>query len=307
MTLLGSLTATRAAHAQGPGHRLDVFVVAHADDWQLFMGDVLVDALRHGRPVVAIITSAGDAARGSEFWHTREAGALASMQAAQGLAGGPLSAPLCTSWRLPARPLRSPRRGTEPGVRTVRVCRGDGTSTAFLRLPDGRPDSSGFAVHGYRSLQKLAQTSLGPLAALDGTAAYTSVTDLAETVAALVRGHERPGMAVHVHSHDPEVLTNPLDHADHRVTGRIALEAARDLHASATLYAGYSNVRRADNLLPEAAAWKMYCFVQYDRAMMTRHGNWSAYAENAWGHAQYLFRTYARPAGSTGLLRHSWP
>lgn len=299
-TLAGSLVTADPAQAQHAAHRLEVFVVAHADDWQLFMGDVLVSALRQRHPVLAIVTSAGDAGRGAEFWRTREAAAVASMQAAQALAGPASVTPRCVPWPVPAA---APR----VGARVVHVCRGDETSTAFLRLPDGRPDGSGFAAHGFRSLQKLASTGLGPLTALDSSGSYVSVSDLAETVATIVRSHQRPGMGVQLHTHDPDVLANPLDHADHRVTGRIAMEAGRRLRATVTLYAGYSNVRRADNLSPEAAAWKAYCFVQYDRTMMTVHGTWSAYAENAWGHAQYLFRTYARPARGAGLVRHAWP
>jgi hypothetical protein len=38
---------------------VDVVVMAHPDDWQLFAGDVVVDALRGGARVVAVVTSAG--------------------------------------------------------------------------------------------------------------------------------------------------------------------------------------------------------------------------------------------------------
>lgn len=308
--LLAGTALPASAHrvrAQGAPYVLDAFVVAHADDWQLFMGNVLVEALRQRQPVLVIVTSAGDAARGTEFWQTREAGAIASMQAALALAGEPVTNTRCTLWQV--RGLASTaREGTAitPG-RLVRACQTGAATTVFLRLPDGRPDGAGFAVHRFHSMTRLATAGYGPIAALDSSARYVSRDDLAKTVAAIISGHRRPGLRVEVRTHDPDPMTNPIDHADHRETGHIALEAARELHVPVTLYAGYSNLRRTDNLTPEAAAWKAYCFVQYDRAMMHRRGTWSAYAENAWAHAVYLSRTYARPAIERGLLRRDWP
>jgi LmbE family N-acetylglucosaminyl deacetylase len=304
---LGGCVPAAAANAQPASYTLDAFVVAHADDWQLFMGDVLVEALRRQHPVLVIVASAGDAARGAEFWQTREQGALASMQAALALAGAPSPVAACVASPVPLAMLNGRRRPAMRPAHTVRTCRTGDATTVFLRLPDGRPDGAGYPVHGYQSLLRLATTGRGPLAALDGSASYATHEDLAETVAGIIRLQHRLSVAVHVHTHDPDPMTNVIDHADHRETGRVALDAARLLHAAATLYAGYSNVRREDNLTPEAAAWKAYCFVQYDRAMMARHGSWSAYAENAWAHALYLSRTYARPNVEHGLLRRAWP
>ncbi len=290
--------------AQPVRHRLQAFVVAHADDWQLFMGDVVVDALRRGDPVLVVMTNAGDAARGNEFWRTREVAALASMRAAQELAAIPSPTPLCTTVRIAVRSVALHRSA---GTHAVRQCHTASMSTVFLRLPDGKPDGSGYAVHAFRSLRKLADSTIARLDAIDSSASYTGLDDLGATVGGIIREHQRIGLTVHVHTSDPEVLTNPIDHADHRVTGLAALDAARSLRAPVTLYSGYSNVHRADNLRPEAAAWKGYCFVAYDRAMMMSHGGWSAYAENAWAHAQYLSRTYARDFSTTGLLRLALP
>ncbi|MFO0092752.1 MAG: hypothetical protein ACK54K_00455 [Gemmatimonadaceae bacterium] len=306
LAMSGSAPAA-VADAQSASYALEAFVVAHADDWQLFMGDVLVEALRRRHPVLVIVTSAGDAARGTEFWQTREQGALASTLAALALAGASARVADCVVSRVPMAALHGHQQSPMPPARAVRTCRTGDAATVFLRLPDGRPDGAGYAVHGYQSLLRLAATGRGPLSALDGSASYASVGDLAETVAGIIRTQQRLGVAVHVHTHDPDPMTNVIDHADHRETGRVALDAARRLHAAVTLYAGYSNVRRADNLTPEAAAWKAYCFVQYDRAMMARHGSWSAYAENAWAHALYLSRTYARPNVEHGLLLRLWP
>jgi len=48
--------------------RVDVVIVAHADDWQLFMGDAIVDRVRAGRRPVFIYLTAGDHGRDSVYW-----------------------------------------------------------------------------------------------------------------------------------------------------------------------------------------------------------------------------------------------
>lgn len=297
------------ADAQPLRPRLQVFVVAHADDWQLFMGDVVVEALRRGDPVLAVLTNAGDAARGNEFWRTREVAALASVRAAEALAGVPATTPLCNSMYVPGHGWPATRASavTGTGAHRVRGCRTPRMTTVFLRLPDGKPGGTGYAVHGFASMKKLADSTIGRLDALDSSASYRGIDDLGATVTGIIREHQRLGLTMHIHTADPDMLANPIDHSDHRVTGQLAIEAARALRVPVTLYSGYSNVRRADNLTPEAAAWKSYCFVAYDRAMMTTHGSWSAYAENAWAHAQYLSRTYARAFHDPGFFRHAMP
>ena len=296
------------ADAQPLRPRLQVFVVAHADDWQLFMGDVVVEALRRGDPVLAVLTNAGDAARGNEFWRTREVAALASVRAAEALAGVPATTPLCNSMHVPGHEWPAARASlVAAATHRVRGCRTPRMTTVFLRLPDGKPSGAGYAEHRFASMKRLADSTIGRLDALDSSTSYRGIDDLGATVTAIIREHQRLGLTMHIHTSDPDVLANPIDHSDHRVTGQLAIEAARALRVPVTLYSGYSNVRRADNLPPEAAAWKSYCFVAYDRAMMTTHGSWSAYAENAWAHAQYLSRTYARAYHDPGLLRHTVP
>jgi LmbE family N-acetylglucosaminyl deacetylase len=300
---------------------VELFVVAHPDDWQLFAGDVVVEALREGARVVAVVTSAGGDDRPAAFWRARERGALASAQAALALAGvgegaGEGAPPATCQARVV--------RGSGLVVASPTVCvqgvqgaqggqgaqRGGRFVTVFLRLPDGRGDGSGFARTGHQSLTALEQGRLLRLDAVDGAGGYRSVGEVANAVVAVLRGEGVPAPAlqgvvgggmsrarVRVHTHDPERRFNPLDHADHRVTGRVALAVAQQLGAPAVVYAGYTNIRRADNLSAQRGAWKAWLFVAYDRVMLAANGRWSAYAENAWAHAAYLGRTYGRPWG----------
>ena len=63
----------------------DVFVVAHQDDWQLFMGDVVAKQIKGGDSVTFIYLTAGDDGRDSLYWQTRERAALQSTRLAIGV------------------------------------------------------------------------------------------------------------------------------------------------------------------------------------------------------------------------------
>lgn len=272
ITLCIGLLAGRALPAQSTPARdapmvagmpiMSVFIVAHADDWQLFMGDVAVRQLARGDRTLFIVVSAGDAGRPADYWHAREAGAQASMRAAVALA-------------------------EKPTTRAV---------TRFLRIPDGKPDGAGFAATGFQSLQQLERHLVPQLVTIDGATRYADVTDIMRKLRHIVRLETDLGLYVHIHTHDPDLRFNPGDHADHRSVGRIALALGQAMHVPVTLYSGYVNIRRPDNLSATDAARKAYLFVTYDRARMAVNVTFSAYCENPWAHVLYLSRTYAREA-----------
>ena len=64
--------------------RHHVFIVAHQDDWQLFMGDIVARQIRAGDSVSFIYLTAGDDGRESLYWQTREHAALRSTRVAIG-------------------------------------------------------------------------------------------------------------------------------------------------------------------------------------------------------------------------------
>src|SRR5258706_1159596 len=67
-----------------PSNRLDVFVAAHEDDWQLFMGDIAARQIRAGDSVSFIYLTAGDDGRDSLYCLTRERSTLQSTRVAIG-------------------------------------------------------------------------------------------------------------------------------------------------------------------------------------------------------------------------------
>ena len=75
----------------------DVFVVAHQDDWQLFMGDVVAKQIKAGDSVTFIYLTAGDDGRDSVYWQTRERAALQSTRLAIGVSATDSAAVSCAT------------------------------------------------------------------------------------------------------------------------------------------------------------------------------------------------------------------
>src|SRR5947207_3970007 len=59
-------------YVSNSGSARDVVVVAHQDDWQLFMGDVIAERIRAGDSVTFIYLTAGDDGRDTTFWQIIE-------------------------------------------------------------------------------------------------------------------------------------------------------------------------------------------------------------------------------------------
>src|SRR2546423_13095210 len=138
--LLGMLTSGGGARASErviyiSNLPLVVVVVAHQDDWQLFMGDIIAKEIRTRKQVVFIYLTAGDDGRDSLYWITRERGALASTRVAAGRAITAADSLRCASAQVLSHSIQ---RGTLGS-----------TTSYFLRLPDGKRDGSGFARYGH--------------------------------------------------------------------------------------------------------------------------------------------------------------
>src|ERR1700741_203578 len=102
----------------------NAFVVAHEDDWQLFMGDVASQKLKSGAPVKFIYLTAGDDGRDSLYWRTRERAALRSTRVAARITTDDSNSSECA--RVVVR------------MHSIRKCVVGTTESYFLRLPDGR-------------------------------------------------------------------------------------------------------------------------------------------------------------------------
>jgi LmbE family N-acetylglucosaminyl deacetylase len=253
--------------------QIDIAVVAHQDDWQLFMGDVLTQRLRSGNRGVFIYLTAGDAGRDSVYWQTRESAALRSTRIAAGIS---VTEPLvCSVVRVRDH--------------SIRMCSLGNTESYFLRLPDGKRDGSGFARYGYRSLRKLRSNPSSEISAIDASTIYRGWTDLKATVGAIT---DLDSSAVTIHTSDPNVARNPHDHFDHRMVGRLVNDLRKEHRLGAMYYVGYALATRAVNRSTAQTQAKTVLLLAYDREMTAVNKNWGAYQEHRAFYSECMQRTY---------------
>jgi LmbE family N-acetylglucosaminyl deacetylase len=260
----------------------ELVVVAHEDDWQLFMGDALTKRLRAGHRIVFVYLTAGDDGRDSAYWQTRERAALQSTKVAAGLS--PQTIPKCGVVQI--------------ADHSIRKCDVLHASSYFFRLPDGRRNGHGFASNGYGSLRRFRVGKIATLRAIDASTTYHDWKDLAATVAAIVAGGSE---IVTVHTTDPSILKNPHDHFDHRMSGLLVSELRGPRKWAVVYYAGYALASRAANRSAADVRVKTELFIAYDREMVAGNPAWSAYRERPKFYSSCMQRTYSRNLISTHL------
>ena len=257
---------------------LDVAIVAHADDWQVFMGDMIVDRIRSGHRPVLIYLTAGDHGRAGTYWRQREAAAMQSIRVALG-------------------DINIPARCDSVSVNEHRIahCKLGGSDSYFLRLPDGNRNGAGFARNGFESMRKLRTGKVHSITAVDSSTRYASWQDLSATVSTLARmvadsTHSR----LMIHTTDPSIRVNPHDHYDHRMAGKLTENLLNANGWEGRYYVGYALATRAANRTAREQQEKTAVFSAYDREMMLINPAWSAYREHPRFYADCMQRTYSR-------------
>ena len=269
---------------------IDVVIVAHADDWQVFMGDAIVDRIRAGRRPVFIYLTAGDHGRDSVYWQLRENAAVQSTRIALSL---PTSARAsCDTVHFEAH--------------SIARCKLGSSVSYFVRLPDGNRNGGGFARNRFESLRKLRTKGLS-VQAIDGADTYTSWQDLTRTVTSLVRMNADPMRSsdVVLHTTDPSVRVNPHDHYDHRMAGKLTENLLRANRWSGRYYVGYALATRSPNRTTQQRQEKLSVFEAYDREMMRINQSWSAYHERPAFYSLCMLRTYARAVQARQIPSHN--
>jgi len=267
-----------------PSNRRDVFVVAHEDDWQLFMGDIAARQIRAGDSVLFIYLTAGDDGRDSLYWRTRERAALQSTRVAIGRDASDSTEVRCST--------------TTVLNHAIQQCAVANTRSYFLRLPDGKRNGIGFASHDYQSLRKLRGKKIRVVNTVDGSAAYNGWEDLTGTITNVI-GPSSSDRDVVVHVNDPSVAANPHDHFDHRMAGLLVEDLRRTQLWKTQYYVGYALATRAANRSTDEAREKTAIFLAYDAVMKRGNPKWSAYEEHPGFYSECMLRTYTRKAQSS--------
>ncbi len=269
------------------------YVVAHEDDWQLFMGlNAAIDVTAPDGKTIFVHTTAGDAGLGTgtggtpvPFYIARENEALTTIRflADRGVAGAGPNAAVSTI--------------TINGKNLRRVAYRNAVAY-FLRLPDGNVDGGvGYPSTGNQSLLLLASGADPEISAIDGTASYFGWADLVATLRGILLYEAHGSADVWVNVPDPDPSINPNDHPDHTYTGKAMLEAIAPLRCvNAALFAGYVSATMPINLgtsetMLQAGLWAVTTSALTDSYQVS---TWDA------EHDSFLGRQYFRMLGGTG-------
>lgn len=234
-----------------------VFIVAHQDDWQLFMGSRAYDNVQRHRRAVFIVVTAGQGDQATEaWWRTRELACVNSVRTA----ADPLTVkqPEPTFFKTSIR-----------GHQIITTCYRN-TVVYFLRLPDGGGRAQGFSSCNFQTLNKLKAGQSGGIRTIDGSNQYESWSDLTNTVRAIIQREVRPNWTLWVHSPNPDDKVNRNDHPDHLNAGFIAEQATRNMECRRSLFNGYGNAQRPVNLNGVQQTNQTAMFAAYCRTMAER-------------------------------------
>ena len=133
-------------------------------------------------------------------------------------------------------------------------------SLAFMRLPDGDVNGSGFASDNYQSLEKLWTGSIQTMIAVDGSSSYTLST-LTGTLVALMSSFQ-PSQ---VNTMDYLGTYGDGDHSDHHTVGYLTKSAVAQYNSSTTFtgYEGYPITNLPANLSDADQTAKQTTFFTY--------------------------------------------
>ena len=261
----------QAALAAGSPTSIDVFIHAHQDDWQLFMGDKVYHALQNGDRIVFVYATAGDAGREQLYWETREAAVQASVDSIAG--PGAWS---CATQTISTHPIRR--------------CTKANTVSYYMRMPGGNgSDGLGYGKGSLERLRDSAQATT----AIDGSTTYQTWSDFYTTVGRIVEFESSDPLlaSVKVHAPDYSRTLNPNDHPDHWVTADAVQAAAAPRGWSMSWYVDYETRNKSINLSTADHDIKQKEFYAYDDVMYA--AGYETLKTDSWYQA-WLWRTYLR-------------
>jgi LmbE family N-acetylglucosaminyl deacetylase len=278
-----------------PAPALSVFVVAHPDDWQLFMNPAAFHAMNEPHEkAVFVHVSAGDAGRGvtgepTPYYLAREEGALRAIRFMANAVNA--TAALGADSR--------PEAVDRAGHKVARHSYANAIAY-FLRIHDGNiVNGDDFQEHPL-SLQRLRSGASAETQAIDGSARYAGWGDFVATLEAVITSELAPGTTLNLHIAELDERRNPGDHPDHRAVA-FAMEevAARLPCARVSRHQEYATRDRKPNVAG------LEYMIDVGTWAATASGLSDGHAGSTWepGHNAWLGRDYHRvqkPQGTCG-------
>ena len=222
--VLGAPSSSVRAATQSCAAGTTLNIVAHEDDDLLFMSPSVLHDVQSNRCVVTVFTTAGDAGRDETYWKGREAGSEAAYADMTGVGD---------SWAESTLTVSS---------HTLQVRTLANVTLVFMRLPDGS-HGEGYPNTGSESLQKLWQSDISAIEAIDGSGMTYTKQGLVDVLTALMNQYQ-PGT---IRTQD-YVPFGAFDHSDHYATAKFA-QLAQTQYLTPHTLVGYIGYATADHPL----------------------------------------------------------
>ena len=266
---------TSGTTTAAPTNRTDFYIHAHQDDWELFMGDRAYTSGQVATKVVIVYMTAGDGGESTSWWMTRE---LAARQAVD------VIAPAAGVWNCAPQAIN--------GHQIRRCVKGKAVSWE-TRIPSCTMWAEGYFNRG--CLSDIRDGYRTSLTALDGTATYTSWTDLMNTVRGIVDFESNNGSApnVEVNAPDYDRVVNRQDHPDHSAVADLVRAASLTRNWNTSYYIDYQTQNMPVNLSQAVHDIKRDVYYAYDNYMGNARLGRGQYEAD---HQAWLWRTYFRHA-----------
>ncbi len=262
--------------------KLSFYVVAHQDDWQLFMGkDAYNDIADKNTKTVFIYTTSGNAGvigdQGNgeghgdcnnctlPYFRSREIGTINSIQ----LVNPPSKVykwckycwpnPRMTEWIFEAN-------GKKWYIKKYSYCN---TVSYFLRIMDGELAKlkSGDSV----------KTSIENKS--DHQNIYRNWSDLSALLREIIIYEKKSFDSFWLNTHDADTTINSNDHLDHIATGIACKEATKGLNVNFNYFIGYQSAKLKENLSSEDITKEAGLLAAYNQAK-TSTGWWDDWEES---------------------------
>jgi GlcNAc-PI de-N-acetylase len=278
-----------------PTPEVNVFVVAHPDDWQLFMNPDAFHAMNNPNgKAVFVHVSAGDAGKvlGGEptpYYLAREEGALRAIRFMANAAHA------TAALGADSKPESVDRAGHKVARHTYA-----NSVVYFLRIHDGNIVTGNEYREHPLSLQRLRSGASAETKAIDDSTRYGGWADFVATLEAVVTSEMTPGAALNLHIAELDEGRNPGDHPDHRAVAFAMEEVANHLPcARVSRHEEYATKDRKPNVsgtdyMVDVGTWAA-----------TASGLSDGHAGSTWepGHNAWLGRDYQRTQEPRGTCR----
>lgn len=228
---LAACAAIPAAKPAPSPPSVNVFVVAHQDDWQLFMNPEAYHGMDEPQEkAVFIHVTAGDAGAGAggpgpvPYYLAREEGALRAVRFMANAAD--------PSVGKGAKMDSSMAERSGHGVQRYAYAN---AVVYFLRLPDGNIVNGSVYTPHPESLTRLRSGDAATSGTVEMSGRYEGWQDLIDTLNAIVESERVSGSALTLHIAELDEKLNPGDHPDHRATA-FAMEEVAKRYPCAPVY-----------------------------------------------------------------------